>query len=194
MIFPDYQETGCVYHIISLTDLKKTLEEGIAYDDKVTYHTKYNGFHEWIDGLKPAWIPDWVNRRKAIFASMNYRKSHPFHSHTAILAVRIQPERCWVANENYVNQNYEPFLLQHIEEFRSCRNYLEKEGAQLLKKYWETSLSFEENLKVRVDKQEGFDAEILIFHPIQPKDIRVMYIISDHRMMTVEEWKKRFCQ
>ena len=58
------QETGRVYHI-SLMDLK-TLKEGIAYDDKIVPY-KYNGFHEWIDGLKPG-DPDWVNRKKILRA------------------------------------------------------------------------------------------------------------------------------
>ncbi len=193
MIFPDYEETRCVYHIISLIDLKKTLKDGIAYDDKITYHTKYDGFHEWIDRFKPSSIPHWVMRSKAIFASMNYSKDHSFHSHSAILAITINPERCWLANENCANQIYEPFVLQDIDEFSTCRNYLEKEGAELLRKYWDTSLSFKNNLEVRRDQQKNFDAEVLIFHPIEVKDIRITYIISDHRIMTIDDWKKRFC-
>ncbi|QEK12963.1 hypothetical protein FQB35_11880 [Crassaminicella thermophila] len=193
MIFQDYEKTGVIYHIISLPDLKKALKYGIAFDDKVTYKTKYDGFHQLIDAQKPDWIPSWVIRSKSIFASINYPKNHKFHSHSAVLSIKIDPKRCWVANENYANQIYEPYMLQNVEEFYECKDYLKKEGKMLLKKYWETSLSFEENLKVRMDKIDGYDAEVLINHTIAPEDIEIKYIVSDHRMLNVEEWKKIFC-
>ncbi|WZL74060.1 hypothetical protein QBE52_04775 [Clostridiaceae bacterium 35-E11] len=193
MLFPDYNESSKIYHVVSITDLKKTMKEGIRYDDKVTYKTKYDGFHQMIDQEKPLWIPNWLIRKKAIFASMNYPKGHKFHSHTAILAITIDPKRCWIANENRANQIYEPYILQNIKEFKECTGYLEREGKKMLKEYWETSLSFEENLKIRMDKRKGYDAEVLIAHPIKPTDIQVKYIISDHRILSVEGWKKIFC-
>lgn len=193
MIFPEYEKTGVVYHIVSLNDLKEVLTEGIRYDDKVTYETKYYEFHKIIDAHKTKKIPDWVIRRKAIFASLNYPESHQFHSHTAILAVRIDPKRCWVANENCANEIYEPFVLQELDEFCGCKKYLATEGKALLTKYWETSLSFMDNQIYRYDLQEGYDAEVLIQHAIPPEDIEIRYIISDHRMMDVESWKQRFC-
>ncbi|MCT4620598.1 MAG: hypothetical protein N4A62_14570 [Marinisporobacter sp.] len=193
MIFPDYKETGVIYHIISLIDLKKTLREGITFDDKVTYKTKYDGFHQLIEQEKNDHIPEWVIRSKAIFASMNYPKNHKFHSHSAVLAIKINPHQCWIANENYANETYEPYTLQNIHTFEKCKDYLDTKGKELLKEYWETSLSFKENLKVRMDKKEGYDAEVLVMHKINPKDIRLEYIVSDHRMLKVEEWKKIFC-
>ncbi len=193
MIFPDFEETGVVYHVVNINDLQRTLENGICYDDKYTYQIKYNRFHHFIDQHKLENIPDWVIRSKAIFASINYPESHKFHSHAAVVAVRINPERCWVANENCANQIYEPYILQNVEGFHRCIHYLQSEGKLLLKKYWETSLSFTDNIEYRMDKKEGYDAEVLIQHSIMPEDIEVKYIISDHRMMKVEAWKERFC-
>jgi len=193
MLFLDYTETGVVYHIVSITDLEKTLREGISYNDKVTYKTKYYEFHHLIENQKPPWIPNWVLRSKAIFASMNFPQCHKFHSHSAVLAIKINEDRCWIANENCANEIYEPFILQNIEEFSRCNSYLKTEGRMLLKKYWETSLSFKDNLKRRMDEVKNYDVEVLVFHEISPKDIKIMYIISDHKMMTVEEWKERFC-
>ena len=116
MLFLDYTETGVVYHIVSITDLKKTLREGISYNDKVTYKTKYYDFHHLIEGQKPSLIPSWVMRSKAIFASMNFPQCHKFHSHSAVLAIKIHEDRCWIANENCANEIYEPFILQNIKE------------------------------------------------------------------------------
>lgn len=193
MIFPDYKETGTVYHIVSITDLDYILKNGISYNDKVTYQTKYYEFHRLIENEKPLALPHWVVRDRAIFASMNFPKAHKFHSHSAVLAVKINENRCWIANENCANEVYEPFILQKIAQFSSCSNYLKSEGKKLLKRYWETSLSFKENLEKRMDKVKGYDAEVLIFHDLHPRDIALKYIISDHRMMSVEEWKERFC-
>lgn len=193
VLFSDYQKKGVIYHIISLTDLKKTLKEGITFDDKITYKTKYDGFHQFIDQKKPDWIPNWIIRSKTIFASMNYTKNHKFHSHSAILAIKINPKRCWIANENCANQIYEPYILQNIEGFQKCERYLNTKGRDLLTKYWETSLSFKDNLKVRMDQSDGYDAEVLVMHDIKPTDINVEYIVSDHRMLRVDEWKKIFC-
>ena len=193
MLFPDYEETGVIYHIISIIDLEKTLMDGITYDDKATYRSMYYKFHSMIDKEKPSFIPSWVIRRNAIFASMNFSKWHKFHSHSAVLGIKINEKRCWVANENYANQLYEPFVLKDTTEFSSCKTYLNTEGRELLRKYWETSLSFQDNLSQKIDEFKGIDAEVLIFHDIPPKDIQLLYIVSDHRMMTASEWKERFC-
>ena len=193
MLFPDYENTGVIYHIVSITDLQQTMAEGINYDDKVTYKTKYYDFHQFIDDSKPQWVPPWVIRRKAIFASLNFHEWHKFHSHSALLAIKIDKEKCWIANENCANQVYEPFILQNLTLFEKCKNYLHTEGKELLRKYWDTSLSFLDNLERRLDRIKGYDAEVLVCHNIKPQDIEIRYIISDHRRLRVEEWKQRFC-
>ncbi|MTI54495.1 hypothetical protein [Geosporobacter ferrireducens] len=193
MIFKDYQETGRIYHIISIHDLENILLHGIQFDGKLSYHTRYYEFHGMIDALKPEWVPSWVVRSKAIFGSLNYPDDHKFHSHTAILAIKIHPEKCWIANENYANQIYEPFVLQNLKEYAPCVQYLQTEGRELLLKYWNTSHSFTENLIHRYDQEERYDAEVLILHDIAPEDIELKYIISDHRMMNINAWKARFC-
>ncbi len=194
MLFPDYKETKRVYHIASITDLEGILNKGIAFDDKATYETKYYAFHNLINQHRNETIPAWVDRSKAIFASMNYRSRPKFHSHTVVLSVAIKPERCWVANENKANQLYEPFIMSRAEPFKAAQHYLKDRGSKLLEKYWRTSLSFEENLLQRRDLKRGYDAEVLIFHPIPPEDIEILYIVSDHRRLKPHEWKEIFCR
>jgi len=193
MLFPDYTQTKKIYHVVSIIDLDKTIRNGIKYDDKKTYKSKYYEFHDYIDRYKTEDIPNWVIRKMAIFGSLNFAENHRFHSHTALLGIRVNPEKCWIANENLANEVYEPFILQDIDEYNEAKEYIQNKGSELLKKYWKTSCSFNENLKMRFEKRQGYDAEVLIFHDIKPSDIEVLYIISDHRMMTKEEWKEHFC-
>lgn len=39
---------------------------------------------------------------------------------------------------------------------------------------------------------KDYDEEVLIFHPIEVRDIVPLYIVSDHKMLTIDEWKKIF--
>lgn len=185
--FPDFNTTGVVYHVAPITDLANILNNGIRYDDKSTYRTMYLDFHKYISAQKPNNIPDWVIREKAIFASLNYRNNHSWHSHSVILELRIDKDKCWVANENLVNMIYEPFVLRDVDSFEIANQYLDTKGRNVIKEYWDTSLSFNENLAVRRDKERDYDAEIMIFHDIKPKDIKILRIISDHKIMTVEK-------
>ncbi len=194
MIFKDYTETQRIYHIISMYDLKETLKTGINYDDKVTYNTKYKGFHSFIEQEKTEKIPRWVVRKKAIFGSLNYKKSFAFYSNSVVLGIKIEPERCWVANENLANETYAPFFLREIDAFNGANVYLNKKGKKLLKDYWETSLSFKDNLEKRMDLREGYNAEVLILHNILPENIEIEFIISSHKRFSPEEWKKKYCE
>lgn len=194
MFFDDYLKTGKVYHIAPINDLGKILSDGIKYNDKVTYEDKYCDFHCFIDSLKPSHIPSWVKRKEAIFATMNYRKDPNFYSHTVVMALKVDPSRCWIANESRANQIYEPFILQKVDSLRAAKKYIDEQGKDIIGEYWSTSLSFEENLNKRMDLKEGYDAEVLIFHPIKPEDIEILYIVSDHRVMEFSEWKKVFCR
>ena len=192
MTFADYAEQGYVYHVISITDLGKTLKEGIRFDDKSTYKSKYMDFHSYFDRYKPSSIPDWVERKKAIFASISFKEGHTWHSHSAILRVRIQKQRCWVCNENLANFIYEPYILQYLEGFEHTREYMKENGRRFVEEYWENSLSYYDNLERRLDKKKGYDAEILIMHPIPPEDIECMYIVSDHQILSYKEWQDYF--
>lgn len=194
MFFDDYSKTGKIYHIAPINDLKQILSEGIKYDDKVTYKNKYYEFHSFIDSVKPKYIPSWIERKKAIFATMNYRKDPNFYSHTVVMALKVDPSKCWIANESRANEIYEPFILQDIKELIGVKEYINTKGKDTIEEYWKTSLSFKENLNKRIDLKEGYDAEVLIFHPIEPKDIEILYIVSDHRLMKFNEWKKVFCK
>ncbi len=193
MYFDDYSKTKRVYHIAPINDLKNILYEGIKYNDKVTYENKYCNFHNFIDNLKPDNIPSWVERKKAIFATMNYREKPNFHSHTVVMALKVDPSKCWIANESKANEIYEPFILKEIDALKGAKKYIDTNGKNLIKEYWRTSLSFKENLSKRIDLKNNYDAEVLILHSVKPEDIEVLYIVSDHKVMEFDKWKRVFC-
>ncbi|KAB3534056.1 hypothetical protein F8154_09900 [Alkaliphilus pronyensis] len=193
MLFSDYKDTGFLYHIAPITDLEKILENGIKYDDKESYANKYIQLHTFIDNERPKHIPNWVIRKRAIFASLNYRDNTRFHSHTVVLAVKVQPEKCWIANENLANKIYEPLILQNTKCFKEAKKYIDTKGRALAEEYWNTSLSFLENLHKRYDAIYGYDAEALIQHTITPNNIKPLLIVTDHRVYSIEQWRKCFC-
>lgn len=192
MSLEDCAQSGYAYHVVNIIDLKKTLTEGIRFDGKTTYDSKYYDFHSYFDYYKPAVIPAWVERKKAIFASICFKEGHKWHSHSAILKIRILEGRCWVCNENLANFIYEPFILQHMGEFGYMKEYLEVNGKAAVEEYWNNSLSYKDNLIKRNDKKEGYDAEILVMHPIPPEHIQCLYVVSDHQMMSYKEWQDYF--
>lgn len=192
ILFRDYSETKRVYHVVTLTDLEKTLKQGIQFNDKNTYKNKYIDFHNFIDNHKPDSIPQWVVRSKAIFGSMNFKPGHVWHSHSAVLSVKINEDLCWICNENIANYLYEPLILKNIISFEAAQEFLERNGHNIVMDYWSSSCSFKDNLSWRRDKKAGYDAEVLILHDIPPEDIEVLYIASDHRFMKVKEWQEFF--
>lgn len=192
-LFDDYFNTKKIYHIISLHDLRTALTKGISYHDKITFDTKYKGFHSTIQQEKLQKVPAWVRRDQAIFASINYVQKHHFHADSVVLGLKIDEERCWVANEDLANKIYAPFVLKDIVEYNDAISYMNSEAKDLLKDYWETSLSFIDNLTYRYDLRKDYNAEVLVLHPILPEDIDVEYIISGHYVVKPEEWKEKFC-
>lgn len=192
MTLEDYLENGYVYHVVNTIDLKRTLQQGIRYDDKNTYVSKYTDFHSFFDQYKPKKIPDWVERKKAIFASTGFKEGHKWHSHSAILRVRVLKSRCWICNENLANFIYEPFILQNMEGFERTKEYMNINGRLFAEEYWQNSLSYYDNLIKRYDKREGYDAEVLIMHSIPPQNIECLYIVSDHQIMSYQDWKEYF--
>lgn len=192
MIFKDYMDTGLVYHIVTITDLKSVLTKGLQYNDKATYQSKYCKFHQYFDDKKNSAIPPWVQRSRAIFSSMNFEEGHQWHSHSAILGLHIKEDLCWICNENIANFLYEPLMLQDTPGFEEAALFISRYGEKAAKDYWSCSLSFKENLIARNDKKAGYDAEVLILHDIPPEDIELLSIASDHRYMEVNKWKEAF--
>ncbi|HWQ30935.1 MAG TPA: hypothetical protein VN549_08085 [Negativicutes bacterium] len=192
MMFIESAEPGYAYHVVNINDLQKTLTEGIIFDDKKTYESKYVDFHNYFDRFKPESIPKWVQRKHAIFASLRFREGHSWHSHSALLKIKLETRRCWVCNENLANFIYEPFVLQSIEGFGTISEYMDVNGETIVGEYWRSSLSYEDNLIRRFDSKKGYDAEILVMHPIPPENLECLYIVSDHQTLEYKKLKEYY--
>lgn len=193
MIFPHYNETKVVYHVVNINQLKIILDQGIEIEQRKDFSdAKYLNFNQFLDENRPLQIPEWVQREKALFASLNFKNNMHWHSHSALLAIRIQEERCWVANENIANKIYDPFILQDIKEFNHAQGFMEKFGEKEAKKYWENSFSFREYLQKSKDSMDNYDEEVMIFHEIPPADIKCLMVITDHNTFTPKRWQEYY--
>lgn len=190
MFFNDYTDTKVIYHITPLSKLKEVLEKGIKLNEYM--NPDYCEFNRYFDRFKNDTIPEWVLREKAIYGSINFKSDHKWHSHSAILALTINEERCWIGNENLANILYEPYVLKDLNMFKSAEILIKARGDEFPLNYWNNSLSFRQNLSTRLDFTEGYDAEVLIMQDISPRDINVIKLVSDHKIMDVKEWNTEF--
>lgn len=191
MLFKDYTQTGYIYHLIDINEYGNIIKNGILLEEN-SVNNKYKLLNNFLDKYRVNNIPKWVKRGIAIFASMNYDKHHNFHSHSVLLGIKIDEDKCWIANEKLANSIYEPLVLSQVDDLSFIKKYIHNEGTQIAKMYWNSSLSFKENKLLRVDKDSGYDAEVLVFHNIFPEAIVPLYIITDSKMYPFEEWKKTF--
>ncbi|WDV46228.1 hypothetical protein PV797_00690 [Clostridiaceae bacterium M8S5] len=189
-MFKERLYENIVYHIAPIHDLDKILTKGIVFDDKITYEVKYKKFHEFIDNCKTDDVPEWVIRKKAIFASLELSNHSGWHSHSVILALKVDPKKCWIANENIANECYEPFILKNVKDFSKSENYIIETCKRKAKSYWSTSCSYEQNLSERHDMKCGYDCEVMVFHEIKPENIIPLAIVSDHKIMSIDQWKE----
>ncbi len=193
MLFPSYKETKVLYHVVDIIHLKSVLSNGIKINERNKYSDeKYDEFNKYLDKNKSEKIPPWVKREKAFFASLNFKKNTKWHSHSALLAIRIQEEKCWIANENLANEIYDPFVLQDIDKFNNAKKYMKKYGVKSALKYWEHSFSFREYFDLGIDKRENYDEEVMIFHDIYPQDLNCLMIVTDHNIYTPKQWQKKY--
>lgn len=188
--FQDYIVTNVVYHVAPITELDEILKEGLRVNNSLS--SRYISFNRYFDRLRPENIPKWVSRENAIYASMNFKSYNNWHSHSVILSFKIEKERCWIGNENLANILYEPFILSKTGLFKSADEFISSRGEEFVLNYWNNSLSFDSNLKLRMDKVSYYDAEVLVMHDISPRDIDIVSIISDHKIMDTEGWNNEF--
>lgn len=153
---------------------------------------KYLDFNRLLDQYRTKNVPPWVLRERAFFASLNFRKGINWHSHSALLAIRVQEDKCWIANENLANEIYDPFVLSDIRGFDRAKLYLEARVEELAKEYWESSYSLGDYLNLELENLKNYDEEVLIFHDIEPKDIQCLMVITDHKKFTPELWQKHY--
>ncbi|MDI6601672.1 MAG: hypothetical protein QME46_07805 [Thermoanaerobacteraceae bacterium] len=192
MLFPDYNETHILYHVACISDLSNILKYGLRFSQRLSYSNKYLAFHKFMDRNRTSNVPIWVVRERALFASFNFRDDQIWHSHSAILSIKVNEDYCWVANENTANYLYEPFILKRIPGFASLSDFLYNKGKEIAKEYWRNSMCFKDYLLKRNTLDSNYDAEVLIMNDIKPMDIELLAIVTDHRIVTVDELNQTY--
>src|SRR5690554_6874960 len=193
LLFPHYNETKVLYHVVHIIHLKDILSKGIQLNERNLHsEDKYSKFNQFMDQYRTTNVPPWVLRERAFFASLNFSKDIHWHSHSALLAIKIQEEKCWIANENLANEIYDPFVLSDITDFDRAKTYLEGRAKDLAKNYWENSYALMDFLTLDLKDIKHYDEEVMIFHDIPPQDIRCLMIITDHKKFTPASWQRHY--
>ena len=178
-LLPDFDETGLIYHGSQPEDLVSIFQNGLIPRYKCPRdqaETIYNAHYR----NRPKSIPDWVDPRQCIFGYMNRARQGGFDGIVdgrvngvtiGIEATARVRNRTWTACFLFSDMVYCPeeagyFDTQERKTFFKERIEPISSGA-----YWKTSLSFDENLKIRWDHLLTMQQyhELLICTEIDPE-------------------------
>ena len=158
-LLPDFDETGLIYHGCQPENLLSIFQNGLIPQFKAPKdgaETIYNAHRR----HRPESIPDWVDPRKCIFGYMNRARQGGFDGivdggvNMATIGIETADhitERTWTASFQFSDLVYCPEEAGYFdtEERRAFfENRVEPVSCEA---YWKTSLSFDDNLKIRWD-------------------------------------------
>lgn len=158
-LLPDFDETGLIYHGSRPENLVSIFQNGLipGYKrprDRV--ETIYNAHYR----HRPKSIPDWVDPRQCTFGYMNRARQGGFDSIVdgkvngvtiGIEATARVRNRTWTACFLFSDMVYCPEEGGYFDTQERKTFFKEKIEPISCEAYWKTSLSFDENLKIRWD-------------------------------------------
>lgn len=150
-LFPDFGETGLVYHGTRTEYLPSILREGLVPGKPKDGHET---IYEALARHRPASVPSWVDPTHCIFGYMN-RKRFPANRTQAIIGIRAEDSiitRTWVALSAFSNWLYCPREAGYFDTETRAKFYRRVVEPVCARAYWDMSLSFQENLSVRHDQ------------------------------------------
>ena len=158
-LFPDFEDTGLIYHGTTVENVRSIFLRGLVPRGKPDPEDKHDTIYDSLYGHRPDCIPDWVDPRNCIFGYLNRKryerdKVAGATASGAVLGLKAEKwitDRVWVGNTAFSDWVYCPEEAGYFdtpERERYYRRVLEPTAAAA---YWRTSLSFEENLKIRHD-------------------------------------------
>ena len=138
---------------------------------------------ELIHTYRPFWIPQWVDRRKALYANpmFNNYGVRENRQNCDLYAVYLHPEYCWVGSQGlggFCLDAGEDYTSEEYKQYNITSQWLEQHRKDLIgyaKDYWWYSCSLKNYRRNDPfvhwkDKYYGLD-EILIVHPIKQFDL-----------------------
>ena len=141
-MFPDYEDTGLVYHSTKIDNLVGVFSSGlIPGNDNSEYGTIYDSLYRY----RPDHVPNWVDPRKCVFCWMNMKRFRYRASGSVVLGIRMDPkivQRTWIGIITFSNWIYGPkeagyFDTEELSDY--YRNIVEPVCAEA---YWK--MTYEE--------------------------------------------------
>ena len=178
-LLPDFDETGLIYHGSRPENLVSIFQNGLIPGYKSPRdgaETIYNAHYR----HRPKSIPDWVNPRQCIFGYMNRARQGGSDGIVdgrvngvtiGIEATARVRNRTWTACFLFSDMVYCPEEGGYFDTQERKTFFKEKIEPISCEAYWKTSLSFDENLKIRWDHLFTMQEyhELLICTEIDPE-------------------------
>ena len=177
-LLPDFNETGLIYHGSQPENLASIFQNGLIpqYNSPRDGHeTIYNAHYRY----RPKSIPDWVDPRRCIYGYMNRARQGGWGGIVdgivngvtiGIKAADHITERTWTACVRFSDMVDCPEEAGYFDTEERKAFFKDRMEPVSCKAYWETSLSFHDNLKIRLDHllpMQG-NHELLICSEIDP--------------------------
>ena len=178
-LLPDFEETGLIYHGSQPGNLVSIFRNGLAhgYDGPANGHeTIYDAHYR----HRPEFIPGWVDPRTCTYGYMNRARQGCSEGivdgkvNGVTIGIHADDQvrsRTWAACVRFSDLVYCPEEAGYLDTQERQAFFKERMEPVACEAYWRTSLSFEENLKIRLDHlftMQGYH-ELLICCPVRPE-------------------------
>lgn len=179
-LFPDFGETGLVYHGTGLENLMSIFEKGLIpqfIGQRNGHETIYNALYR----HRSKDIPAWVDPRKCIFGYMNRSRQGVLSDivdgkvESAAIGIELTDdisERTWTACVCFSNMVYCPEEAGYLDTPERSKYFKSIMEPVSCAAYWKTSMPFAENLKIRLDRlltMQGYHELLICVKRIKPK-------------------------
>ena len=147
-MFPDFDETGLIYHYTRVENLASIFQKGLIsrYKEGDDYQTIYEAHYH----HRPNHIPNWVDPRRCIFGYMNQKRGP-----TTAIGIKAEQqivERTWTALSIFSNWVYGPKEAGYFDTEELSEYYHKVVEPVFCEAYWKLSMSFWKNLRIRHDR------------------------------------------
>ena len=187
-MFPDYEDTGLIYHGTDMKNLASIFSVGLLPGyRRPDYETIYNALHR----HRPDNIPDWVDPRICLFGYIN-RKRFPSPAGNVVIGCRAGRriiERTWIGLTDFSNWLYAPAEAGYLDTEELSRYYQTVVEPACAEAYWKMSMSFSDNLRIRHDRLlcTQRSLELLICTEVAPEllSLQALFIKSSSGVRTI---------
>ena len=181
-LLPDFDETGLIYHGSRSENLVSIFQRGLIPRFKEDPTEQHHIIYEAHYRHRPNFIPNWVDPRKCIFGYMNKARQGGSDGivdgkvSNAIIGIETADhviERTWTACFQFSDMVNGPEEAGYFDTPERKAFFKDRMEPIACEAYWKTSLSFAENLKIRLDHLLPMQEyhELLICSEIAPESL-----------------------